>query len=113
MSRALDKTSWLRILALWLLLPMAAAAQYEGNYPLAEGAGEIQELDFAAQTLVIDGLRYQVAVDARVEIGGSYGAYTMLRTGMQVRFEFLRISAAERRIVLIEELAAGASPEQV
>lgn len=108
-----DMTRWLRVLALWLLLPMAAAAQYEGNFPLAEGTGVIQELDFAAQTLVIDGMSYEVAVDVKVEIGGSYGAYTMLETGMRVYFEFLRISDEERRITLVRELPTGVEPEQV
>ncbi len=108
-----DRTRWFRVLALWLLLPVVAAAQYEGNFPLAEGAGVIQELDFAAQTMVIDGMRYEVAVDVKVEIGGSYGAYTLLETGMNVYIEFLRISDEERRIVLVRELPTGVEPDQV
>lgn len=91
------------ILALWLA-PLAAPAQVPGAHPLAEGAGEIQEIDLDAQTLIIDGMRYGITVDVQVEIDGSYGAFTMLEPGMRVHIEFLRISDAERRLTVIREL---------
>ena len=102
------------LLGLWLLaLSGAATAQSADGYPLAESAGVIQELSLEAQTVVIDGMRYQVALDADVEIGGSFGAFSMLATGMRVHFEFLRISASERRIVRLRELPPEVQLEEV
>ena len=102
------------LLGLWLLaLSGTVSAQSADSYPLAESAGVIQELNLEAQTVVIDGLRYQVAMDAHVEIGGSYGAFSMLATGMRVHFEFLRISAAERRIVRLRELPPEVELQEV
>jgi len=90
------------------VLPTAASAFTLDDYPLAERAGVIQELDPDSQALVIDGVRYGIAVDAQVEIGGSYGAVTMLQPGMRVYFEYRRISSSERVITLLREL-----PEEV
>ena len=101
------------VLALWLLLPMAAAAQDAWQYPLAEDTGVIQKLEFGASTLVIDSMRYDVAVDVKVEIGGSFGAFTMLATGMRVYYEFRRISPAERVVTLIRELPRDVEMDEV
>jgi hypothetical protein len=92
------------LLCLLLWLPLTGVSQVDDRYPLAEDAGVIQELDFASSTLIIDGMRYSVPVDVQVEIGGSYGAFTMLETGMRVRYEYLLVSPSVRRIVLIQEL---------
>lgn len=100
----MTKLTAIGLLASWLLLAGAASAQDAGQYPLTEKAGVIQELDFAGNSMVIDGMEYHVAVDVKVEIGGSYGAFTMLQPDMRVRFEFLIISPESRRITLIQEL---------
>lgn len=100
------------LLALWLL-PFAAGAQTPDGSPLAEDAGVIQKLDLDAQTLVIDGLRYRMALEAEVEIGGSFGAFTMLEPGMRVYFEYRRVSSSERIITLLRELPAEVELEQV
>lgn len=101
------------LLALLLLLPMAAGAADAGQYALAEDAGVIQKLDFDAQTMVIDGMGYDVAVDVKVEIGGSYGAFTMLTTGMRIYYEFRQISPTSRLVTTIKELPDGVDLEQV
>lgn len=101
------------LLTSWLLLSGAASAQDAGQYPLAEKAGVIQELDFAGNAMVIDGMQYDVAVDVDVEIGGSYGAFTMLQPDMRVRYEFLIISPESRRITLIQELPDNVELEGV
>lgn len=100
------------LLTLWLL-PLVAGAQIPEGAPLAEDAGVIQKLDLDGQTLVIDGMRYQMALEAEVEIGGSYGAFTMLEPGMRVYFEYRRVSSSERIITLLRELPAEVELEQV
>jgi hypothetical protein len=101
------KSAFIGIVVL-LLLPLGAGALAAQGRPLAEGAGTVQEIDLAAETLIIDGMIYAAAVDVSVEIGGSYGAFTMLEPGMRVYYEFLRLSDRERIVTLIREL-----PEQV
>lgn len=100
------------LLALWLL-PFAAGAEALEGYPLTEDAGVIQKLDLDAQTLVIDGMRYRMALEAQVEIAGSYGAFTMLEPGMRVYFEYRRVSSSERIITMLRELPAEVELEQV
>lgn len=107
------------MLLLWLGLAPAGpalaqaeeAAEPDGP-ATTEGAGVVQELDFAAGTLVIDGMRYQVAVDVKVEINGSYGAFTMLEEEMRVYFEYRYESPTERIVTLIRELPADVVLEQ-
>jgi hypothetical protein len=101
------------LLALGMLLSTLAAAQDAGQYPLAESAGVIQELDFGGNAMVIDGMSYQVALDVTVEIGGSHGAFTMLRPDMRVYFEFLQISPRSRRVTMIRELPDGVALDGV
>jgi hypothetical protein len=91
------------LLLVGLVLGPAAVA----DLPVASDAGEVQSLDFSAGKLIIGGLRYHMEVGAKVEIGGSYGAFTMLEPGMRVRFDYLVVSPSERRIVLIQELPAN------
>lgn len=90
----------------------ATAATSDAPYPTASGSGRVEQLDFAGSTLIVEGKRYGIAVDVAVEIGGSYGAFTMLTEGMPVRFEYLQISPSERVMVRIKELPAGVQPEQ-
>ena len=75
--------------------------------------GVIQDLDFGQSLMIIDGNRYRVAGDVNVEIGGSYGAFTMLQTGMRIRFEYLVISPSSREIIDIREDAPGLDIEPV
>lgn len=107
-----------RTLAMFLMLGVclpwqAGAGVADAPYGVASRAGVIQSLDFAAATMVISGSRYSVAIDAKVEIGGSYGAFTMLRPGMRVRYDYLVISDTARRIVLIQELPPNVTVDEV
>lgn len=82
------------------------------SFPTATQVGVVQELDFGRSEMIVNGTRYAVAVDVRVEIGGSYGAFTMLQPGMKIRYDFLVISPSEREIIEIEEVPPGAVLEQ-
>ncbi|MEQ8690805.1 MAG: hypothetical protein RIC89_08210, partial [Pseudomonadales bacterium] len=72
----------------------------------AEGRseGEIQALDFANSTLIIQGSRLSIDQAANVEIGGSYGAFTMLREGMMVEYWYRRHQDGSREIFELREL---------
>lgn len=52
------------------------------------GSGTISQVDFDGPTIVIAGLRYGFTPDARVTIGGTYGAPTLLQAGMSARFAY-------------------------
>jgi hypothetical protein len=97
------KASIILLLMLGAALVGQAAAQ---SHPQASRAGVIEALDFASSSLIVSGYQYDVGVDTKVEIGGSYGAFTMLQPGMRIRFDYLVVSRSERRMVLIQELPA-------
>jgi hypothetical protein len=92
--------------------PGAAARTPGASYPTATQYGVVQELDFNRSEMIVSGTRYQVAVDARVEIAGSYGAFTMLRPGMKIHYAFLVISPSEREIIEVREIPPDAYLEQ-
>jgi hypothetical protein len=76
-------------------------------YPEKEGTGYIERIDFDASSLIVNGLRFKVPSYAKVTIDGSFGAFTMLREGMLIHYDFLAISATEREITVIETRPQG------
>lgn len=100
-------------------VPAAAQQADDDGPPVATShavvsrSGVIQELDLANNRMIVDGLEYGVAPDAKVEIGGSYGAFTMLRKGMKIYYEFLLISSNSRRIIKIQELPSDVAVDAV
>ena len=102
------------LLLLALALSFQAGARTPGaSYPTATQYGVVQELDFNRSEMIVSGTRYRVAIDAHVEIGGSFGAFTLLRPGMKIRYAFLVISPSEREIVEVLEIPPDAPMEQV
>ena len=107
------RATTLLLLALGLGLSAPAAAQIGADrYPEASRSGIIEAVDFGGSNLIVSGYRYHVGVDTRVEIGGSYGAFTMLEPGMRILFDYLVISRSERRMVRIQELPAQVMVEE-
>ena len=54
-----------------------------------------------------------IAPDANVQLGGSYGAFTMITPGMNVSIVVQRyIESGHRQIIEVKELAPGVVPEQ-
>ena len=95
--------------ALCLLFGGLAYAQVA---PIAETRGSIDELRFADNTMLIGGTLYSVSSAARVEIGGTYGAFTMLKEGMNVDVEFYQFNDGTREIIMIRELLRGEVVEE-
>ncbi len=79
---------------------------------VGDGEGIVQKLLYDSNRVVIDGVQYRVALDAEVEIRGSYGAYSMLEEGMKVLFEYRRHSPADLEIFTIEQLPDNTAIEE-
>ena len=92
-------------MVLVVLLVAVFANPAEMDEVAVEGReGTIHEVEINTNTLVIDGVRFHVALDAEVEIRGSYGAFTMLQPGMKVVYEYRIYSDTNVEIVLISQL---------
>ena len=89
-------------IALALLATVARAA-----YPEKEGVGYIEQIDFAASTLIVNGLRFRVDPYAKVTINGSFGAFTLLREGMLIQYDYYSISPTDREIFEVETRPEG------
>ncbi len=87
-----------------LLFTGAAPALADYNTPQAEGAGKIQSLDFANQVMVVSGAEFGVSPTVQVEIAGSYGAFTMLETGMLIEFTYLHFDDGAKVMQTITEV---------
>ncbi len=93
-------TMALTVLALTLFVNTAAA----GEAAVMEAEGTIHAVELEGNTLVIDGVRFHVAFDAKVEIQGTYGAFSLLQPGMKVFFEYRRHTPTNLEIFDIEQL---------
>ena len=87
-----------------LLLGGTGHAAQSLSVPEMSNTGTIQELNFGSNSMIIDGYRYYVAPDVHVEIRGTFGAFTMLQTGMKVYMVYRVISGTERELVEIRQL---------
>ena len=47
---------------------------------------------------------YATAPEVRVEIGGSYGAFTMLQVGMKVQIVYRVVSGTQRDVIEITQI---------
>ncbi len=81
--------------------------------PVLKEEGVLQEIYYDTNSVIINGVRYQVAYDAKVEIRGSYGAFTMLQRGMKLLFEYRRDTPTDLVILDIEQLPDNTSLEEV
>ena len=74
--------------------------------------GTIQELNFGTNSMIMDGTRYNAAPDVDVEIRGTFGAFTMLQTGMRVHIVYRVISGTERELIEIKQLPDNMALEE-
>ena len=98
-------TTMLKSAALIFWVILLSGFTHPDEMETIETEGMIQSLNLAQNTLIISGLRYRVALDAEVEIGGSFGAYSMLQEGMKVMFVYRRIDHANREIIRVIQLS--------
>lgn len=57
--------------------------------------GTIERVELDQHSLIISGQRYRVSQTAKVEIHGSYGAFTMLQPGMGIKFRLAMYKGSE------------------
>ncbi len=95
----------IRIAAVVVAMLPGALLAVEGNPPQVPGEGVIQALDFAGNTAVIGGVGYDVSLSAKVEIGGTFGAFTMLTNGLAVQFTYLQYDDGRREIIELREVS--------
>jgi len=100
----------LSLIAALSLCGVAQAAQF--NAPEVDRMGTIQSIDLATNSMVVEGHRYFVIQAVEVEIGGSYGAFTMLSPGMRIAFVYLRYDDGRREIFSVRELLSSEFMEQ-
>jgi hypothetical protein len=100
----------LSLLAVLTLSFTAHAQQY--NAPEVSRSGVIEFVDMSANELIVEGNRYSMSSSAEVEIGGSYGAFTMLNSGMRIEFQYRRFDDGRREIFYVRELLSSESLEQ-
>lgn len=94
---------------LLLLSGAASAASISPELaPEDEMTGTIQSLDFGANTMIFEGIRFQMAPELTVEVRGSHGAFTMLQPGMKAQVIFRVVSASERHAISIVQLPDNA-----
>lgn len=98
----------LRLSVLGMLLAVsgfaAAASSPSALAPEKEMQGTIEQLDFGANTMIFEGIRFRMAPELTVEIRGSHGAFTLLREGMKAVVVYRVLSASDREAVRIEQL---------
>jgi hypothetical protein len=100
---------WVLVVAA-LLAPLASA---DDDFQILSSQGVIETIDVPANQVVVGGVRYSVAADANVEIGGSYGAFTLLQPGMNVEILVRRyVGNGKQDIIDLKELAPGVKPRQ-
>lgn len=106
LSNGLDRLrTWLRTGLSVLLMASAfsALAVEPGREPVREAEGTVQELRFAENQMIVNGMQYKVSPTTKFSVRGSYGAFQMLHEGMKVKFtykmhsnEFLEITELEQ-----------------
>ena len=92
-----------------LVAPFASA----DDFRIESKQGPVESVDYSTNKMVVGGVSYNMAADANVQLGGSYGAFTMITPGMNVSILVQRfIDTGERQIIEVKELAPGVVPQQ-
>lgn len=93
------------------IAPFAVAG--DDDFRIESWQGPVESLDIGKNSIVVGGVMYDVAPDANVRLGGSYGAFTLMTPGMNVKIMVKRyIDTGRREIIDIEELPPGVVPQQ-
>ena len=89
------------------------------DFRIESKQGPVESVDYSTNKMVVGGVSYNMAADANVQLGGSYGAFTMITPGMNQRGTridpgpaFHRHGRVERQIIEVKELAPGVVPQQ-
>ena len=90
---------------LLMLLPsLGLAVDREGEGQYIEGV--VQAIDLPKSQMLVQGYRFWVPHTTPVSIAGSYGAFTMLKSGMRVAFTFRTHDDGIREVLELEEVVS-------
>ncbi len=78
---------------------------------LFHDAGVVHRIDYGGQTALIGGLQYRFAANARVQINGTVGVWSMLLPEMKVGFIYREDGPSRRTIVELYQLPPQAEIE--
>ena len=93
-----------RLLVLWLVLvpSLGFGLDLDGEGLYVEGV--IEQVDLPRSLIYVQGSRFWMPQTVKVEIGGSYGAFTMLEQGMRVAFTYRNNDNGRREVLELEEI---------
>ena len=92
-----------------LVAPFANA----DDFRIESRQGPVESVDYSTNKIVVGGISYDVALDANVQLGGSFGAFTMITPGMNVEILVQRyVESGQSQIIDLKELAPGVVPVQ-
>ncbi len=94
-------------LFLVFICSLGASHVFSAEPPIATAVGVIRSLDYGANTMIVDGTRYRVAIDVQVDLGAGHGAFTMLQDGWSIEFDYTVYSDTEREIVRVLRIPAN------
>ncbi len=91
------------------IAPVASADEFR----IESRQGPVEQIDASGNHIVVAGVGYDVAVDANVEVAGSYGALSMVSPGMNVEVLVRRyLDTGDAQVIDLKELPRGVVPEQ-
>lgn len=93
-----------------LLMATVLSADFDSKQPrgafrIGEAEGIVRSLDVENNRVQISGSSFQVAFDAKIEIGGTFGAFTLLKPGMKVSYMVRGSMGNYKVIVSIKQLS--------
>ena len=92
-----------------LVAPFAGA----DDFRVESRQGAVESVDYNTNRIVVGGVSYDVAVDANIQLGGSYGALSMITPGMNVEILIQRyLDSGQREVIDVKELAPGVVLEE-
>lgn len=102
----------IRGILILLVVTLAGPSWASGFGAEMEGHGQVELLHFGEQQLQVGGRTYDVSPAVKVEISGSYGAFTLLQPGMKIYLRFVQYADGRREVLEIRELAPGSRLEE-
>ena len=100
------------VIAMLMLAPLCWSGEVFPGFQsedetLVHDQGILRHVDFSSQSVIIGGLEYYFALDARVQIDGGPGAWSMLQEDTKVEFLYRPDSNVRRTIIELHTLPAG------
>lgn len=100
------------LLSLVLLGCFFAAPVHAGERATEEMGGTINEINIANGSMIVGGRLYWAGADLKVEINGTYGAFSMLRPGMYINMHYRLKPGPQREVFEVREVMHSREHEE-